>query len=73
MFVDCDAKIFRCIYHFDTASVGGEGCEVVYGEGDWCVHMHYTCLVEIELHTVLAGVLLECSEHFLKNDNRFRE
>ena len=38
---------------------GGVGCEVIYGIRVWVIHVHYACLVHIELQVVSAGVLLE--------------
>ena len=53
--------------------VGGEGCEIINRQWGGCVHMHNTGLVEIKLHAVATGVLLDRCKYFLQDSCGFGE
>ena len=65
IFVNSDSEILSGVNNLHSVRVGGEGCELKYGEGDWRVHVHDAGFVKIKLHTVSGGVLLKGGEYFL--------
>ena len=65
IFVNSDSEILSGVNNLHSVRVGGEGCEVKYGEWDWRVHVHDASFVGIKLHTVSGGALLKGSEYFL--------
>ena len=74
----CLVHLLRCLDTWSNilpllASCWGEGGEVKDEVGYWCVHVYYACFIDIELHVVFVGVLLQGGEDLLQDSSRSGE